>query len=75
MGGDEAGGVALGQGLDGFGFWDHAGLTGEQGVDPGAQSWPVLLGQVELAAEVEQGDLADLLASALGVNSTDRCPV
>jgi hypothetical protein len=66
MGGDEAGGVALGQDLDGFGFGEHAGLSGKQGIDPGAQPRPVVLRQVELAAEVEQGDLADLLAGAFG---------
>jgi hypothetical protein len=56
----------LGQGLDGGGFREHAGLSGEQCVDPRAQPRPVVLRQVELAAEVEQGDLADLLAGALG---------
>ena len=66
MGHDEAGGVALGQDLDGLGFWEHAGLSGEQCVDPGAQARPVVLGQVELVAEIEQGDLADLLAGAFG---------
>src|ERR1019366_215623 len=53
---DEAGGIALGQGFDGLGFGEHAGLSGEQGLDPGAQARPIALGQVELAAEIEQGD-------------------
>ena len=68
---DEAGGVALGQGFDGARFGKHAGLSGEQCVDPGAQPRPVALGQVELAAEVEQGDLADLLAGAFGGDQTE----
>src|ERR1019366_7655133 len=50
----------LGQGFDGLGFGEHAGLSAEQGLDPGAQARPIALGQVELAAEIEQGDLADL---------------
>ena len=66
MGDDEAGGVALGQDFDGIGFCEHAGLSGEQCVDPGAQARPVVPGQVELAAEIEQGDLTDLLAGAFG---------
>ena len=66
MGDDEAGGIALGQDFDGIGFCEHAGLSGEQCVDPGAQARPVVPGQVELAAEVEQGDLTNLLAGALG---------
>jgi hypothetical protein len=71
MGGDEAGGVALGQGFDGAEFGEHAALSGEQCVDPGAQPRPFVLGQVELATEVEQGDLADLLAGAFGGDQTE----
>jgi hypothetical protein len=53
----------LGQGFDGLRFGEHAGLSGEQGLDPGTQTRPIALGQIELAAEIEQGDLADLFAS------------
>jgi hypothetical protein len=66
MGRDKAGGIALGQDLDGFGFREHARLSGEPGVDPSAQARPVVLGQLEMATEVEQGDLTDLLAGAFG---------
>jgi hypothetical protein len=62
----------LGQGLDGIAFWEHPSLPGKQCVDAGAQARPVALGQLEMAAEVEQGDLADLLACALGGNETER---
>jgi hypothetical protein len=41
-------------------------LAAEQGVDASAQARPVGLRQVEMTAEVEQGDLAHLLAGALG---------
>ena len=64
--GGEAGGVALGQSLDGFGFGEQAGLRGQQRLDAGTQTRPVRLRQVELAAKVEQGHLADLLADTLG---------
>jgi hypothetical protein len=60
--GDEAAGIALGQGLDGFGLGEHAGLCAQQRLDAGTQTRPVLLRQIEMAAEVEQGQLADLLA-------------
>ena len=66
MGRDEAGGEALRKGFDGFRFRKHVWLPGEQRLDPGAQARPVRLRQVEMAAEVEQGDLADLIACALG---------
>jgi hypothetical protein len=56
----------LGQRLDGVGFGEQADLSGEDGVDAGAQTRPVGLRQVEMAAEAEQGDLAHLLAGALG---------
>src|ERR1019366_6030797 len=69
---DEAGGMALGQGFDGLGFGEHAGLSAEQGLDPGAQARPIALGQVELAAEIEQGDLADLFAGTFGGDETER---
>ena len=69
---DEAGGIALGQGFDGLGFSQHAALSGEQGLDPGAQTRPVALGQVELATEIEQGNLADLFAGTLGGDETER---
>jgi hypothetical protein len=52
--------------LDGVDFGEQADLSGEDGVDAGAQTRPVGLWQVEMAAEVEQGDLAHLLAGALG---------
>jgi hypothetical protein len=38
---------------------------GEQGVDPAAQPRPIGRRQVEMAVEVEQGDLTDLLTGAL----------
>ncbi len=68
---DEAGGEALRKSFDGVGFSQHAGLAGEQRVDTGAQARPVGLRQIEMAAEVEQGDLADLLAGALGGDETE----
>ena len=71
-GDDEAGGVTLCQGFDGLGFREHAGLPGEQGLDPRAQARPIALGEIELAAEVEQGDLADLFADAFGGDETER---
>ena len=52
------------QGFDGLGFREHAGLPGEKGLDAGAQARPIALGEIELAAEVEQGDLEDLFAGA-----------
>jgi hypothetical protein len=58
--------VALGQRLDGVGFGEQADLAGEDGVNAGAQTRPVGLRQIEMAAEVEQGDLTHLLAVALG---------
>jgi hypothetical protein len=67
--GDQAGGIALRQGLDGLGLGEQVGLAGlasEQGVDAGTQARPVGLRQVEMAAEIEQGDLTHLLANALG---------
>ena len=63
---DEAGGEALCESFDVVGFNQHAGLAAKQRVDTGAQARPIGLWQVEMAAEVEQGDLADLLACALG---------
>ena len=69
---DEAGGVTLCQGFDGLGFREHAGLPGEKGLDAGAQARPIALGEIELAAEVEQGDLADLFAGAFGDDETER---
>ena len=71
MGGDEAGGIALGQGFDGLWFCQHAGLPGEECIDPAAKARPIALGQVEVAAEIEQGDLADLLAGAFGGDETE----
>jgi hypothetical protein len=68
---DEAGGEALRKSFDGCGFSRHTGLAGEQCVDTGAQARPVRLRQIEMAAEVAQGDLADLLACALGGNETE----
>ena len=65
-----AGGIALGQGFDGLGFSQHAALSGEQGLDPDAQARPIALGQVKLAAEIEEGDLADLFAGTLGGDET-----
>ena len=62
---EQPGGVALGQGFDGLRFGEQAGLSGEQGVDAAAQPRPIVRRQVEMAAEVEQGDLADLPAGAL----------
>ena len=62
MVGGQAGGVALPQGLDGFGFGEQSRLCGQHRLDAGTQTRPVRLRQVEMAAEVEQGDLADLLA-------------
>jgi hypothetical protein len=56
----------LRQCLDGLGFGEQADLATEQSVDTGAQARPVGLRQVETTAEVEQGDLAHLLARALG---------
>jgi hypothetical protein len=46
-------------------------LSGEQCVDTSAKSGPVALRQVDVAAEVEEGDLADLLAGALGGYETE----
>lgn len=66
LGRNETGGISLSQGLDDLGFCEHTDLSGKQGVYPGAQGLPVALWQVELAAKVEQGDLADLLTDALG---------
>lgn len=63
---DDAGRITLCQGLDGLRFRQHAILSGKQGLDPGTKARPVILGQVEMAAEVEQGDLANLLTRALG---------
>jgi hypothetical protein len=60
----------LGQGLDGIGFREHRSLPGEQCVVARAQARPVILGQLEMAAEVKQGDLVDLLACALGGDET-----
>src|ERR1700683_236988 len=68
---DEAGGEALRKSFDRVGFSQHAGLAGEQRVDTGAQAGPVGLRQIEMAAEVEQGDLADLLGCALGGDETE----
>ena len=68
---DEAGGKALRKSFDGSGFSQHAGLAGEQRVDTGAQARPVGRRQIEMAAKVEQGDLADLLACALGGDETE----
>jgi hypothetical protein len=58
--------------FDRFRFRKHVGLPGEQGVDTGAQARPVGLRQVKMAAEVEQRDLADLIAGALGGDETER---
>src|SRR3954451_25446032 len=69
---DEARGVTLRQGFDGLGFREYAALSVEQGFDPGAQARPVALRQVELAAQIEQGDLADLLAGAFGSDEAER---
>jgi len=55
----------LSQDLDGFDFGEQAGLCGQQRLDAGAQLWPVRLWQVEMAAEVEQGDLTHLLAGTV----------
>ena len=44
-------------------------------VDAPAQLWPRLLGQVEIAAEVEQRALADLVAVALVVHEAVRVVV
>ena len=69
---DEAGGVTLCQGFDGLGSWEHVGLPGEKGPAAGARRGQSLLGEIELAAEVEQGDLADLFAGAFGDDETER---
>lgn len=63
---EQAGGAALGKGFDGLRFGERAGLSGEQDVDAAAQLRPIVRRQVEMAAKVEQGDLADLPAGALG---------
>ena len=68
---DKARGEALRKDFDGFRFRKHARLPGEQCVDTGAQARPVGLGQVEMAAEVEEGDLADLIARALRGDETE----
>ncbi len=70
MVGRQAGGVALGQGLDGFGLGEQAGLGGQQSLDASTQTRPVGLRKVEMAAEVEQGHLADPLASSDGGDET-----
>ena len=41
-------------------------MCAQQRLNAGTQTWPVRLRQVEVAAEIEQSELADLLASALG---------
>ena len=69
---NEATGVTLCQGFDGLGFPEHAGLPGEKGLDADAQARPIALGEIELAAEIEQGDLADLFAGAFGGDETER---
>ncbi len=71
MGSDEAGGEALSENLNGFRLRQQAGLAGEQRVDTGTQAWPVGLRQIEMPAEVEQADLADLAAGALGGDETE----
>jgi hypothetical protein len=54
------------EGLDRLGFDSREDPSGEQCLDAGAEARPVLPGQFEVAAEVEQGDLTDLLAGAFG---------
>ena len=44
-------------------------ITGE-----GTQAWPIALGQIELAAEIEQRDLAGLFADAYFIRSTTPWP-
>jgi hypothetical protein len=72
LGRDQAGGEALREDFDRFRFRQQAGLPGEQRVDPVAQARPVGPRQVEMAAEVEESDLADLIAGALGRDETER---
>ena len=58
--------------FDGFRFSKHVRLPGEQSVDPGAQARPVRLRQIEMAAKVEKGDLAHLIAGALRGDEPER---
>ena len=47
----------------------HEGcLTGQDVIDAGAQQRPVCLGDVEMAAEIELGALADSVSDALGMD-------
>jgi hypothetical protein len=71
-GGDKAGGVALRQGFDSLWFGKHAGLSGEKRVYPGAQTRPIGWRQVELAAEIEARDLADLLSGPFRGDEAER---
>ena len=63
---DEAGGVTLCQGFDGpdSGSIFRRSRRDEKGLDV-VQARPIALGEIELAAEVEQGDLADLFAGCV----------
>jgi hypothetical protein len=62
----------LRQDFDGLWFGQHAGLSGERRLDPGAQARPIGWRRIELAAEIEQRDLADLLAGALRGDEAER---
>ena len=64
--------LALCQGFDGLGFREHAGLPGGKGLRCGCTGAANRFGEIELAAEVEQGDLADLFAGAFGDDETER---
>ena len=72
FGRDEAGGEALREHFDGFRFREHVRLPAKQRLDPGAQARPTGLRQVEMAAKVEQGELADPVAGTLGGDETER---
>ena len=56
----------MGQRFHGAGDGEHDALPGEDCVDARAEAWPFGLWQVEVAAEIEAGDLADLLSRAFG---------
>ena len=65
-GADQAGGVSLRRRFDGIGGGEHDALAIEDGVDAGTKAWPLGPIEIEVTAEVEQGDLTDLLAGAFG---------
>ena len=68
----ETGVIALRQNFDGLWHREHAALSGEQGLDPIAQAWPIGWRQIELAAEIEERELADLFSGAFGPHKTER---